>query len=80
MKAMLEFDLDEEGEEYRAAVDGHTLFVTLKEFDSALRDAVKYGYMFDGAPAMEAQQREAEAWRGVLRQLLENNGISWVLG
>lgn len=42
MRAKLEYNLPEEQEDFRRAVDGHKAFIVISDLDNWLRDKVKY--------------------------------------
>jgi len=69
MKATLEFELPEEREEYRLAVNGAAWQAVLQNLDQQLRGVVKHG-----DDAAEAEQ--AQRWRDVLHDLAEAGGAA----
>jgi hypothetical protein len=42
MKAVLEFDLPEENEDFQAAINGYNYKSAIKDFDELLRSEMKY--------------------------------------
>jgi hypothetical protein len=42
MKAVLEFDLPEENDDFLAAINGHNYKSSIKDFDELLRSEMKY--------------------------------------
>jgi hypothetical protein len=70
MKAILEFDLEEDRDEFRNAIDGGGLRAAMWEMDQWLRSKVKYGML----PEAEAKAfREA---REELHAILESHQVS----
>ena len=69
MKATLEFDLPEEQEEFRVAVNGAAWQAVLQNLDQQLRGVVKHG-----DDPVEAEH--AQRWRDVLHDLAEAGGAA----
>lgn len=65
MKSILEFDLPEEQDEHRVALDGYKWKCAMEELDQYYRGIVKYG---DDEIAAE----HAEKVRDKLREILEH--------
>lgn len=57
MKATLEFNLDDEQEDFDAARQGQNLLCALAVFDNKLRDVVKYGERAETDKAIYAEIR-----------------------
>jgi hypothetical protein len=64
MKAYLKFDLPEEEEEHKRAVEGWKCHLSLWEFDQFLRTEHKYNDV-----------AVAQSYRDHLREILADNGI-----
>jgi hypothetical protein len=47
MKAVLEFDLPEENEDFQAAINGYNYKSAIKDFDELLRSEMKYKELSD---------------------------------
>lgn len=71
MKAILEFDLSEEGEEMRMAIDGHKWLFAMWDLDQWLRNKLKYEDL------TEDEDKAYSATREWLRDLLYYKGISF---
>jgi hypothetical protein len=69
MKATLEFELPEEQEQFRVAVNGAAWQAVLQNLDQQMRGVVKHG-----DDAVEAEQ--AQRWRDVLHDLAEAGGAA----
>ena len=69
MKAILEFKLPEEQDEFRVAVNGAAWQAVLQNLDQQMRGVVKHG-----DDPVEAEQ--AQRWRDVLHDLAEAGGAA----
>ena len=73
MKAVLEFNLQEEQEEFKDATQGGALLGAIQEFDNQLRGIVKYG----GETEYTEEQLEVyDKVRDMLREHLDSAGLS----
>lgn len=70
MKAILEFDLNEEEYEYRRMITGNAAHTTLEELDEYLRREIKYSDTHS-----EDVFEAFEAIREKLWQLRQDNGV-----
>jgi hypothetical protein len=77
MKAILEFELPDDGIEFAQAVHAHNLSCTLWDFDQELRSAVKYGVWLDGQKAREEDRSAAEKVRERLREIMNDHGLNF---
>lgn len=67
MKATLSFNLPEEAEEHRLALDGHKWRTVVEEVDRELRNVAKHG---------EDPAANHAAWaRELLYSVIEENGV-----
>lgn len=70
MKAILEFNLAEEMDEFRNAIDGGGLRSSLWDLDQWLRSKVKYGML------PEAEEKAFREAREELHSILESHQVS----
>jgi hypothetical protein len=69
MKAILEFDLPEENEDFQAAINGHNYKSAIWDFDQLLRSEMKYKELSDDT-------YQAYKWcRSELRKILEQDNL-----
>ena len=73
-KLTLEFDTNEDKEEYESAVNGHKYRYVLSEFDGHLRSIVKYGEV-RGKKYSEKEQELVEKLRDELWDLIGDEHI-----
>jgi hypothetical protein len=71
MKATLEFNLPEEDDEFRTAVDGHRWRLVVTDLDEALRTSLKYN-------EDEKHHSGLLEARNTLNRLLEEYGLDIV--
>ena len=77
MKAILEFELPDDGIEFAQAVHAHNLSCTIWDMDQELRDVVKHGVWKDGMKASEEERSAAEKVRERLRENMTDNGLNF---
>jgi hypothetical protein len=70
MKAIIEFELPDDQEQYNFANKGFDYFCVLVEFDELLRQKIKYSELQENEYALLEDTREQ------LRQMLFERGIS----
>lgn len=70
MKAILEFNLEEDRDEFRNAIDGSGLRAAMWEMDQWLRSKVKYGML------PEAEEKAFREAREELHSILESHQVS----
>jgi len=83
MKAVLEFDLPEEKDEYKEAINGHKYFIVIVEYLSNMRAAIKYGDIGtlnqqlpeDQEPLTESDIPAIEKMRDILIAMAEEKGL-----
>ena len=69
MKAVLEFDLPEENNDFLAAINGHNYKSSIKDFDELLRSEMKYKELSD-------ETYKAYKWcREELRKILAEDNL-----
>ena len=70
MKAILEFSLPEQEDEFRAATDGTQLAAAFIAIDERLRSMAKHG---------GKDQIKVDYARGIIREELHDRNVMWVL-
>jgi len=70
VKATLEFNLPEESNEHRMAIDGNKWHLVLWDVDQQLRSIVKYG-------EDEKKAEFAEEFRNKIIEMMNDNGLVW---
>jgi len=69
MKAIIEFDLPEENDDFQAAINGHNYKSAIWDFDQLLRSEIKYKELSDDT-------YQAYKWcRDELRKILEQDNL-----
>ena len=69
MKAVLEFDLPEDNQDFKAAINGSNYRSAIWDYDQWLRSEMKYGDLPD------ATYKAYEECRKKLREILEEDNI-----
>lgn len=72
MKAILEFKLPEEAEEFNLAVKGDKWYLTCFELDQELRKIIKYDENLT-----EEYQNAYQAVRDMLRDIMDDNQVKF---
>lgn len=76
-KIILEFDGIEEQEEANTALNGYNWKETVRSVDNILRSTVKHDVsVLQNNPASELEIKIAERYRELIREELDNRGLS----
>jgi len=78
MKGILEFNLDEEHDDFELAANARQLAIILTDLDNYLRAINKYGSEEDVFESKEAKQA-AQAVRDELNRLIQDSNIAHLL-
>jgi hypothetical protein len=70
MKAILEFNLPEENEEYKTHTNANKMSITLSEYDEWLRGQLKY------CELNEQESKIYQKCRVQLREIAQDNGLN----